>query len=101
MQRRILTTAAIASGVLGLALLAAPSGAEPAEKVRICHGTASETNPYVLIEVSANSMKNGHFKDGVGQAHGPRNNPDYLPGDGEDCDGTSTSTTTTTLIGDQ
>ncbi|MFP5577702.1 MAG: hypothetical protein ACLGIZ_05615 [Acidimicrobiia bacterium] len=31
-----------------------------AEKVTICHATGSETNPYVVITVSVNSLEEGH-----------------------------------------
>ena len=39
-----------------------PAGAEPQEKVFICHHTESATNPYVLIEVSSATLKHdaGH-----------------------------------------
>ena len=38
------------------------SGSNPKEpkKVTICHYTGSATNPYVIIEVSENALKNGH-----------------------------------------
>ena len=48
----------------------------PADKVMLCHGTASATNPYVLISVSANALE-GHF-DGTAPGHGWRNAPDFL-----------------------
>ncbi len=40
-----------------LATLAGTAAADPspAKKVQICHGTASATNPWVLIDVSVNS----------------------------------------------
>ena len=51
-----------AGGVVGLAgsspVLAGPQKGD--EKVTICHATGSETNPYVTITVSVNSLKNGH-----------------------------------------
>jgi hypothetical protein len=102
-RKKIISSVALVAGLAGLGVAAAPSGAEPAEKVRVCHGTASETNPYVLIEVSANALR-GHIDEADGQAHGHRNHPDFLPGDGEDCDGptaTTTTSTSTTLIGEQ
>ena len=55
-------------------------------------------------EANIHALEDGHFKDGVGQAHGPRNNPDYLAGDDDECDGAPTTTTTTTTkppIGEQ
>ena len=68
----------LAVGALALvgAGLTASASAEPAGKVLTCHGTASETNPYVLISVSENALA-GHF-DGTAPGHGPRNNPDFL-----------------------
>ena len=74
----------------------AAADSSTAGKVRICHGTASQDkNPYVLIEVNANALKDGHFKDGVGEAHGWHNMPDFIPADGEDCGGPVETTTTT------
>ena len=40
-------------------LLVAPSIATAAEKVGICHRTASDTNPYVFIEVSVGAAEEG------------------------------------------
>ena len=63
---------------------------QPNTKILICHGTASQTNPYVLISVAAEAV-NGHF-DGTGwildidllilkaPGHGPRNHPDIYLG---------------------
>jgi hypothetical protein len=104
MRKELLVTAVAAASLVGLSIAAADSSG--AGKVRICHGTASEETPYVLIEVNANAIKDGHFKDGVGEAHGWQNMPDYIPAAGEGCEGpatttttasTTTSTTTTTL----
>jgi len=55
--------------------------------VLVCHGTASQANPLVLIEVSQNAL-NGHFdlaQDGVlvATGHGQQNAPDqFSPLDG-------------------
>jgi hypothetical protein len=50
-------------------------------KVTICHGTASESNPYVLITVDEEAL-GGHFgHDGTGGApgHGANSRPDVFP----------------------
>jgi len=51
------------------------------EKVLVCHGTASATNSYVLIEVSRSAL-NGHFdvQDGmlVATGHGKQSSPDQV-----------------------
>lgn len=47
-------------------------------KVWICHGTSSETNPYVLINVDDASLWQGHF-DGGAPGHGKNNHPDIWP----------------------
>ena len=62
-------------------------GAAPADKVTICHGTASETNPYVVITVSANSFKDGHFDGYPNPSHGANNHPDSLFVEGVPCGG--------------
>lgn len=61
-------------GVLGIGFTSAAHS--EANKVWICHGTASQTNPYVLISVDDNALA-GHF-DGTAPGHGPRNHPDIL-----------------------
>jgi hypothetical protein len=53
---------------------------ETSHKVKLCHGTASRTNPYVLIEVDQNALK-GHF-DGTAPGHGKNNHPDFISNDG-------------------
>jgi hypothetical protein len=65
--------------VLALSALALVAGASVASaadehKILICHGTASEPNPYVLISVDESALA-GHF-DGTAPGHGPQNNPD-------------------------
>ena len=55
-------------------------GVKRIHKVSICHGTASEKNPYVLIHVDINALK-GHF-DGTAPGHGKKNHPDFLAGNG-------------------
>ena len=98
------TLAALASAGLlsGVAAAAALNGAQadPAPKVTICHGTGSATNPYVIITVSKNALKNGHFHNGVEPGHGPGHseNPDYYLDGDDTCDG-DTSTTSTTNLG--
>jgi Tfp pilus assembly major pilin PilA len=48
------------------------------KKEWICHGTASETNPYVLIHVAKSSLWKGHF-DGGAPGHGKKNHDDIWP----------------------
>lgn len=54
------------------------AGATPPARVTICHGTASASNPYVVITVANRSFKDGHFDDGVHKSHGAKNNPDFV-----------------------
>jgi hypothetical protein len=57
------------------AAMAVAGGASAADKVQICHGTASATNPYVVISVGK-SARAGH-PDGEA-AHGWKNHPDLV-----------------------
>lgn len=76
----IATLALVAGGVVATA-----SGSQE-DKIFICHGTASDSNPYVLIRVSQSALA-GHF-DGTAPGHGHNNAPDFLPGDdATDCEG--------------
>jgi hypothetical protein len=96
-MRRLITAGVAAVAVTGIAFTAAgPSSADPAPKITICHGTASETNPYVEITVSANSFKDGHFDDFVDKSHGVNNHPDFVLTPGRTCDDGPTGSTTTT-----
>lgn len=86
-MRHVLRRAAVlvACGLLAIGVVATAQGARD-EKVRICHGTASATNPYVLITVDEHALA-GHF-DGTAPGHGPNNHPDVLLADGEtECPG--------------
>jgi hypothetical protein len=67
------------------AVVATAQAARKDDKVWICHGTASETNPYVLIRVDAHALE-GHF-DGTAPGHGKNNHPDLVLVDGV-CGGT-------------
>jgi hypothetical protein len=83
MKRIIGATLAVAACSVGLAVGAQASNGD---KVSLCHGTASEKNPYVLIRVSENALA-GHF-DGTAPGHGKNNHPDYvLPAGQSDCSG--------------
>jgi hypothetical protein len=66
--------------VLTATVFAGAVGASEEGKIALCHGTASEPKPYVLIEVDASALA-GHF-DGTDPGHGPRNHPDVYPVDG-------------------
>jgi hypothetical protein len=65
--------AVCAAGALAAAV-AAQAG-DSADKVFICHGTASDTNRYVLIHVSRDALQ-GHL-DGTAPGHGWQNAPDF------------------------
>lgn len=54
--------------------------AQQNQKIGICHGTASKTNPYVYILVDQSAVK-GHL-DGSGPGHGEKNYRDFLSMDG-------------------
>jgi hypothetical protein len=77
---------AVVAFAVGSAALTVAAQASDGAKVRLCHGTASASNPYVLIEVSERALA-GHF-DGTAPGHGPKNNPDFvLAADRADCSG--------------
>ena len=111
-MRKTLAALASAGLLTGVAAAAAVNGAQaaPAPKVTICHGTGSATNPYVIITVSENALKHGHFHNGVEPGHGPGHsaNPDMYLNDEGGCgfdtppDSSSTTnpdTSSTTNIG--
>lgn len=79
-MRGIRTTVALAA--CAIAGIGASTAQASGGKVLICHGTASDTNPYVLVSVSENASA-AHV-DG----HGQNNYPDFLlPADSADCSG--------------
>jgi hypothetical protein len=80
-----LAALALTSGVAVGAIGTVTAGAAPVEKVTICHGTASDTNPYVEITVSPNSFKDGHFDGVPDPSHGANNNPDFILQPGRTC----------------
>ena len=79
------TLATCAAFLMASAIGAGIAGAAPADKVTICHGTASDTNPWVEVTVSANSFKNGHFDGYPNPSHGANNNPDFILQAGRTC----------------
>jgi hypothetical protein len=76
---------ALSAFVFVSALGAGVAAAAPADQVTICHGTASATNPYVEVTVSANSFKDGHFDGYPNPSHGANNNPDFILAPGATC----------------
>jgi hypothetical protein len=80
---RLLVATAIAAGAT-LTSIGVAAAAPPA-RVTICHGTASESNPYEAITVSAASFKDGHFDDQTLPSHGANNHPDFILVEGSDC----------------
>jgi hypothetical protein len=87
MRRSISIAAGALATVGGLMALTPSSNAAPPDKVTICHGTASESNPYVEVTVSAASFKDGHFDDGPeNKSHGDQNHPDFVLEEGRSCD---------------
>jgi hypothetical protein len=72
-SRLIATITSIGVGVAALGMYVTGASSQPAGKVRVCHATASEENPYVLIEVSENSTD---FEGHKQHADDPKTNPD-------------------------
>jgi TolB protein len=81
-----------------------------AKKVLICHATSSETNPYVILDISINAAfkdQGGHFYENGSPAAGheddfvigsaPAEFPDVPTGTIEDCAGAVTETPTATV----
>jgi hypothetical protein len=75
--------AAAIAAVACTAVFGAGAQATPEGKVLICHGSASATSPWELIEVSTSAL-NGHF-DGTEPGHGDNNHLDFFPNAGGDC----------------
>jgi hypothetical protein len=71
---------ALAAAAILVAAFAGAGNASDGGKVLLCHGTASEPNPYALVSVDESAL-NGHF-DGTAPGHGPNNNPDVYPVNG-------------------
>ena len=82
-MRRInrITLAVATCAACGIGVSAAAQ-ASNAGKVLLCHGTASDSNPWLLISVSENAAAT-HLG-----GHGPNNYPDFLlPAGRSDCSG--------------
>jgi hypothetical protein len=76
--RRITATLAIAVALsLPVTAWATPDPEEDGHKVAICHRTASDTNPYVYIEVDEASLSPGHLDNAD-----PGHKPTYWKSDG-------------------
>lgn len=76
-MRSITRRSLAAAAVLGsFAVTVGAQAEEVGDKVRLCHGTASAKNMYVLIEVSESALQ-GHF-DGTEPGHGWKNYPDMV-----------------------
>jgi outer membrane biosynthesis protein TonB len=76
-MRRFLASITIA-GLMSIALIgpALATQPDPEHKVQLCHRTASDTNPYVLIEVDEAAVDT-HLHNG--QGHPAKENPDGSP----------------------
>lgn len=71
-MRKLITLAVLAGLVTaGLALVAGTASATPQGKVSICHRTASDKNPYVLITVNQNAV-DAHVGEGAHPAKNGR-----------------------------
>jgi hypothetical protein len=80
-MKRLITAATMAAVALTIGFTQMPrvDAQQKVTKIAICHGTASATNPYILIIVDAGAAK-GHF-DGTGPGHGKNNYIDFLLGE--------------------
>ena len=92
-QAARMTALLTACAALAVGFVAAATGGQQDEfppaghKVTICHGTASDTNPYVLITVDEHAL-GGHFgHDGPGgeSGHGKNHFPDVFPDEFGNC----------------
>ena len=92
-MRQVARLTAVLAGcsALGIGFVAAAQAVPRDDKVQICHATASDTNPYVLITVDVHALA-GHFRpDGeTAPGHGKNNFPDVIPADGV-CPGDGTT----------
>ena len=68
------------AAALGFSPISSARAEQKQHKVAICHGTASDKNPYVLIVVDLSAVK-GHF-DGTAPGHGKNNHPDFYARNG-------------------
>ena len=88
-----ITALLTACAALAVGIVAAAAGeqldqyAPDGHKATICHGTSSETNPYVLITVDEHALPAHFGPDGPDgeSGHGDSNFPDDLPDDDGNC----------------
>jgi outer membrane biosynthesis protein TonB len=99
MRTRISIVLAAFALALALPMATFATQPHPEHKVGICHRTASDTNPYVYIEVDEAAVDT-HLHNG--QGHPPKTNPDgsprndYLaPNGASDCEVPSSTATPT------
>lgn len=112
MKRLLVALAAAATLAVPVAATATPDPEDDGHKVTICHRTASDSNPYVFIEVDEASLSPGHL-DNADPGHKPtfwksdgvfRGVPhsegdpkdDYLAQSAADCEDFPQTTTTET-----
>jgi hypothetical protein len=84
-MKKELALAGAASALLAMAAIGVGGAEAGADKITICHGTASLTNPYVEITVSMNATKDGHFDGIPDPSHGELNAPDFVLEEGRTC----------------